>query len=128
MNLITGSYEVKSPFFPLNYPADVGCWWQVYAKNRITPILIEIIEFLTETVRDVLLFEPYGGTAQSFSLHGSSKVRSLIFSNMDSLHVSFIGDSTVEYKGFHFKISNMDVTGRPWCKYQHTESTKQWRN
>ncbi|XP_071795620.1 uncharacterized protein [Asterias amurensis] len=107
MREINYDYELKSPNYPLNYPAGVGCWWLVYAKNRVTPIRIEIIEFLTETVRDVLLFEPYGGTAQSFALHGNSKVRSLVFNNMDSLYISFVGDSTVEYKGFHLEISNV---------------------
>ena len=113
MTEINYDYELKSPNYPLSYPAGVGCWWLVYAKNRVTPIRIEIKEFLTETVRDVLLFEPFGGTSQSFALHGNSKVRSLVFNNMDSLYISFVGDSTVEYKGFHLEISNVIDQGRP---------------
>ena len=104
--LINGPYELKSPYFPLQYPTNVGCWWQVYSSNRNSAVLVEVISFLTETLRDLLRIEPNGVNTQSFVLHGQTKMRSMLFIT-DVLYISFIGDSTVQYTGFQLQFTNV---------------------
>ena len=106
------SSPLKSPLYPSNYPSNIGCFWRVYIIYDGLPValLIKVVSFRTESFHDLVRIEPKG--QKSFVLHGATKVRSIFvqpdYSRTDDYDVvqfSFTGDSTVEYKGFHFVLT-----------------------
>ena len=115
----SNSSLLKSPHYPSNYPSNIGCFWVVYLLYNGRPggLLIEVVSFRTELLNDLVRIKPKG--QNTFVLDGETKVRSIFvqpdYSRTDDYDVvefSFTGDSTVEYKGFHFVLTLLFPLGK----------------
>ena len=93
--------NLTSPNYPADYPSQLSCTWTI-TTERGNSIFVQIQDFFTEVHYDYLRIEGrtfYGLQPTLFSLHGKTKVRSMVF-NSSSITIGFISDIIVQFKGF----------------------------
>ncbi|XP_038053551.1 CUB and sushi domain-containing protein 1-like [Patiria miniata] len=112
---------VKSPDYPQPYPAGLYCRWDVPSRGLAPATLIRVLDFSTEAGEDVaqvsgLTFP--GGEPADYTLTGTTtKIVAVVFNASMGLTVRFRTDSNLQFTGFHFHVTNVNLTAgeTDWC-------------